>query len=163
MPSFDVVSKVNTQEIDNAVNNATKEINTRFDFKNSKTTVEWDEENSLIKILSSSDGRVTAALDVLQSKVIKRGISIQSLKPGDMKSAPGGMVRQDVAVQQGIEQDAAKKMIKDVKDAKLKVQGSIQGDQVRFTGKNRDDLQEAIALLKENDYELPLQFVNFRD
>ena len=163
MPSFDVVSKVDVQEVANAVNNANKEISTRFDFKNTTTTIEWKSDTSVITITSDSDGRVIAAYDVLQSKAIKRDIALTTFKPGDIKAIGGMKVRQEIAVQQGIAQDIAKKIVKDIKDTKAKVQGAIQGDQLRFTGKNRDDLQDAIREIKSKEYGLPLQFVNFRD
>lgn len=163
MPSFDVVSKVDVQEIANAVNNANKEISTRFDFKNTTTSVEWKPDSSIITITSDSDGRVIAAYDVLQTKAVKRDIALSTFKPGDIKPVGGMKVRQEITVQQGIAQDIAKRIIKDIKDTKVKVQGAIQGDQLRFTGKNRDDLQDAIREIKAKDYGLPLQFINFRD
>ncbi len=163
MPSFDVVSKVDVQEIANSVNNANKEISTRFDFKNTKTTIEWKADTSTITITSDSEGRVIAAYDVLQSKAVKRGLHLSTFKPGDLKPMGGMKVRQEIAVQQGISQEIAKKIVKDLKDAKIKAQGSIQGDQLRYSGKNRDDLQDAIKEMKANEYDLPLQYVNFRD
>lgn len=163
MPSFDVVSRVNAQEVANAVNNALKEIVNRYDFRNTGTEVEWNSDASTIVITSSADGRVTAAYDVLQSKMVKRSVSLKSLKPGPIKQGAGGRSRMEIAVQQGIPQDLAKTIVKDVKSSKIKVQGAIQGDELRFSGKKRDDLQAAIAQIKEADYEIPLQFVNFRD
>jgi uncharacterized protein YajQ (UPF0234 family) len=163
MPSFDVVSKVNTQEILNAVNNANKEISTRYDFKNTHTSIDWNEPTSMLTIRANAEGRAIAAMDVLQSKLIKRSVALESLKPDEIREASGGTVKQEIVVQQGIATDTAKKMVKDIKAMKLKVQGQIQGDQVRFSGKKRDTLQEVIAALKEADYGLPLQFVNFRD
>lgn len=163
MPSFDVVSKVNVQEVSNAVNNANKEIGTRFDFRNTNTEVEWDSDASTLRVETDSEGRLDAAYDVLQSHLVRRGISLKTLERKEPKPAGGARVRQEIAVQQGIAQDKAKKVVKDVKDSKIKVQASIQGDELRISGKKRDDLQAAIALLKGNDYGLPLQFVNFRD
>lgn len=163
MPSFDVVSRVDGQEIDNAVNNASKEISTRYDFRGTDTKVDWNASLSTITIESDSEGRLDAALDVLQTKLLRRNVPLNTLQSQDVKPASGGRVRQDFVVQQGIEQDIAKKMVKEIKVLKLKVQAAIQGDQLRITGKNRDDLQEVIAALKAEDYGLPLQFVNFRD
>ena len=163
MPSFDVVSKVDLQEVDNAVNNATKEIENRYDFRGTDTELNWNASDSTITMTSNAEGRLQAALDVLQSKMLKRNLPIQTLKAGEVKPAGGARVRQEFVVQQGIEQDVAKKIVKDIKATKIKVQASIQGDQLRVTGKNRDDLQEIIALLKGSDYGLPLQYINFRD
>lgn len=163
MPSFDIVSKTDPQEIDNAINNANKEIATRFDFKTARANIAWDPAKSMISVEATSDHRVEGAVEVLYAKLVKRNVPLNALKNGQLRNAGGGMVKQDLTVQQGIEQDIAKRIIKDIKDAKLKVQGSIQADQVRVTGKSRDELQEAIVLLKGNDYGLPLQFVNFRD
>lgn len=163
MPSFDVVCKVDEQEVLNAVNNASKEIVNRFDFKNTNTTIDWSPDSSTLTIESDSDGRVIAAWDVLQSHLVRRNVSLKGITPQEIKPTGGGRAKQEITVQQGIPQDAAKKIIKDIKDTKMKVQGSIQGDQVRFTGKKRDDLQDAIKAIKEADYDLPLSFVNFRD
>lgn len=163
MPSFDVVCKVDEQEVVNAVNNATKEIITRFDFRNTGTEITWNADTSVLVIDSDSDGRVLAAWDVLQTHLVRRSLSLKGITPGEIKTVGGGRAKQEIAVQQGIPQDMAKKIIKDIKDAKLKVQGSIQGDQVRFTGKKRDDLQEAIQAMKAANYDLNLSYVNFRD
>lgn len=163
MPSFDVVSRVDAQEVSNAVNNANKEISTRFDFRNTNTEVEWDADASLLKMDTDSEGRLDAAFDVLQSHLVRRGISLKTLERKDPKPAGGARVRQEILVQQGIAQDKAKKVVKDLKDSKIKVQSAIQGEELRITGKKRDDLQAAIALLKANDYGVPLQFVNFRE
>ena len=163
MPSFDVVSKVNAQEVKNAINNANKEIINRFDFKGSETTIEWAGDRSTILIASNSDGRIIAAYDVLQSKLVRRKVSLQSLKPEEIKAVGGHRLRQEILVQQGISQELAKKIIKDIKATKLKVQGAIQGDQLRFSGKKRDFLQAAIAEIKAGDYDAPLQYINFRD
>lgn len=163
MPSFDVVCKVDEQEVRNAVNNANKEIVNRFDFRNTGTEVTWNEDTSTFTIEGDSDGRVIAAWDVLQTHLVRRDVSLKGITPDEIKPAAGGRAKQEVSVQQGIPVELAKKMVKDLKEAKLKVQGSIQGDQVRVTGKKRDDLQAAIALFKEKGYDLPLSYVNFRD
>ena len=163
MPSFDVVCQIDEQEVHNAVNNASKEIKNRFDFKGTDTTIEWNSNASTLTIESDSDGRVVAAWDVLQSHIVRRGLTLKGLTAGDINTVGGGRARQDIAVQQGIPQDVAKQMIKLIKGTKIKVQGSIQGDEVRFSGKKRDDLQAVIAEIKGADYDLPLRYVNFRD
>lgn len=165
MPSFDVVSKVNLQELDNAVNQAKKEIATRFDFQGTQTELRLGDDRVSVLLRSSSEGRVEAAYDVLLSKAIKRGLSPRALKPQDIDTGALGVVRQTVLLQQGIAQDKAKQLIQVLKDSKLKVTAAIQGDQLRVTGKNRDDLQAAIALLRQQQdaLEIDLQFNNFRD
>jgi cyclic-di-GMP-binding protein len=165
MPSFDAVSKVNLQEVDNAVNNARKEIATRFDFQGTRTELTLGDDKASVLIRSSSEGRVDAAYDVLLGKAIKRGLSPRSLERAPMDKGALGVVKQTITIKQGIPQEKAKDLMRVLKDAKLKVQASIQGDQLRVTGKNRDDLQEAISLFREQQdrLELDLQFTNFRD
>lgn len=158
--SFDVVSKLDMQEVDNAVNQANKEIETRFDFKNSKSKIEFNGEE--LTLFSDDEYKLAALLDVLQTKCVKREVSLKALKPGSVEPAAGGTVRQSISLQQGIDQDTSKSITKLVKDSKLKVQASIQSDQVRISGKNRDDLQSVITLLREADLPVPLQFVNYR-
>lgn len=161
MPSFDIVSKVDMQEVDNAVNQTVKEIAQRYDFKGSKCEV--TQEKDTIKILADDDFKLKAVVDILQSKFIKRGISPKALQYGKAESASGGMVRQIVTIQQGVSKEKGKEIVAAIKDTKLKVQGQIQDDQVRVTGKNRDDLQETIQALRGKDLGIELQFVNFRD
>ncbi|GMA48912.1 YajQ family cyclic di-GMP-binding protein [Alicyclobacillus contaminans] len=158
--SFDIVSKVELQEVDNAVNQTLKEIQTRFDFKGSKSDIRFDGET--LVLVSDDEYKLAALTDVLQTKCVKRGISLKALKMGKIEPASGGTVRQVVTLQQGIDQDTAKKITKLIKDTKLKVQASIQGDQVRVTGKSRDDLQAVIQMLREADLDVPLQFTNYR-
>jgi cyclic-di-GMP-binding protein len=158
--SFDIVSKLEMQEVDNAVNQAQKELSTRFDFKGSKSEIGFEDER--IVIVSDDEYKLSSVYDILQSKCVKRGISLKALKPGKIEPASGGTVRQVISLEQGISQDAAKQITKLVRDAKLKVQASIQGDQVRVTGKNKDDLQAVIQLLKDADIDVPLQYVNYR-
>lgn len=158
--SFDIVSKIEMQEVDNAVNQAQKELTTRFDFKGSKSAIELEDER--IVIVSDDEYKLLSVYDILQSKCVKRGISLKALKPGSVESASGGTVRQVISLEQGISQDIAKNISKTIRDSKLKVQVSIQGDQVRVTGKNRDDLQAVISHLKDADIAVPLQFVNYR-
>jgi hypothetical protein len=161
MPSFDVVSQVDRQEVDNAVNQTRKEISQRYDFKGTKTTIDVDETG--LHIVSDDDYKVKAVVDVLQSKCVRRGISLKALDYGKIEPAAGGLAKQTITVRQGIDADHARQIIKLVKDSKLKVQTQIQGEQLRISGKKRDDLQQVIQLLKAQDLDLPLQFVNFRD
>jgi hypothetical protein len=160
MPSFDIVSKVDMQEVDNAVNQTVKEVAQRYDFKGSKSQVTM--ENETIKVLADDDFRLKAIIDILQSKMIKRGVSLKALQYGKAESASGGMVRQIITIQQGISKGKGKELNSIIKESKLKVQSQIQEDQVRVTGKNIDDLQEIIKLLKEKDLGVEFQFVNFR-
>ena len=161
MPSFDIVSKVDMQEVDNAVNQAVKEIGQRYDFKGSKCRSRRRRDS--VKMLADDDYKLKAVVDVLQSKFLKRNISIKALQYGKVEPASGGMVRQIITVQQGISKEKAKDIIAVIKEAKLKVQAQIQDDQVRVTGKNRDDLQDAIQLLKASDMDVEMQFLNFRE
>ena len=161
MPSFDIVSKVDMQEVDNAVNQAVKEIAQRYDFKGSKCSITPEKDS--VKILADDDYKLKAVVDVLQSKFLKRSISIKALQYGKVEPASGGMVRQIITVQQGISKEKAKDIIAVIKEGKLKVQAQIQDDQVRVTGENRDDLQEAIQLLKGKDLDVEMQFLNFRE
>lgn len=159
-PSFDVVSKVDMQEIDNAVNQTKKEISQRFDFKGSKSEVSVDNDD--VKILADDDFRLKSIIDVLQTRLHKRGISIKNLDYGKVEDASGSMVKQVIKIKQGIDSELAKKIIKDIKGTKIKVQMQIMDDQIRITGKNRDDLQGAIGFIKEQDYDIDLQFTNYR-
>jgi uncharacterized protein YajQ (UPF0234 family) len=161
MPSFDIVSQVDRQEIDNAVNQTRKEIGQRYDFKGTKTEITLEEDS--IQILSDDDFKVKAVLDILQSKLVRRNVSLKALVYGKIDPAAGGLAKQTLTLQQGIDIDRARQIVKLVKDSKLKVQGQIQADQVRITGKKRDDLQAVIQLLKAQDLGLPLQVVNYRD
>ena len=160
-PSFDIVSEVDMQEVNNAINQTVKEITQRFDFKGSKSVVEI-ENGTAIKIVTEDDTRMRNIVDILQSKFIKRGVSIKNLEYGKVESAAGGMMRQSIRIKQGIEADVAKKITKDIKETKLKVQTQLQDDQVRVSGKKIDDLQAVIAFLKGKDYGVELQFSNFR-
>jgi len=164
MPSFDIVSEIDMQEVDNAVNQARKEIEQRYDFKGSKSEInlEKEKEKEGITVLADDDYKLKAIIDILQSKFIKRGISIKSLDYGKAEAASGSMVRQVIKLKNGIPTEKAKEIIKIIKETKLKVQSQIQEEQVRVTGKNIDDLQEIIALLKGKDLDIPLQFENFR-
>lgn len=159
-PSFDVVSEVDMQEVDNALNQAVKEITTRFDFKGSKVVMERKDE--VIHLEAEDDMKLRNIVDVLQAKMVKRGISVKSLKLGKVESSLGGRVKQDLNLQVGLDRDQAKKITTAIKDSKLKVQASIQGDSVRITGKKRDDLQDAIAVLKGQDFDFAVEFTNYR-
>lgn len=160
MPSFDIVSKVDMQEVDNAVNQTVKEITQRYDFKGTKSQVTLETDS--IKVLADDDFRLKAIIDILQSKCIKRGVSLKALQYGKAETASGSMVRQIITIQQGISKEKGKELNGIIKETKLKVQSQIQDDQVRVTGKNIDDLQEIIQLLKGKDIGVELQFVNFR-
>lgn len=161
MPSFDVVSQVDLQEVRNAVDQAAREVVQRYDFKGTNTTVAFGEEG--ITVESSTEDRLDAAVDVLQSKLVRRKVPLKSLAGGDPKQVGGGRSRAVFTLNQGIAQDAAKELSKHVRDLGLKVQVQIQGDQLRVQAKKRDELQTVIASLKQLDYRLPLQYINFRD
>jgi uncharacterized protein YajQ (UPF0234 family) len=161
MPSFDVVSRVDLQEVDNAINQATKEIQQRFDFKASGTEIV--REGEAIQVRSSDEFRVKAAVEVLQAKLARRGVPLKALVPGVIEAGSSGAARQRITVQQGIETERARELVKMIKQSRLKVQVAIQGDEVRISGKKRDDLQAVINQLKAADFPAPLQFVNFRD
>jgi uncharacterized protein YajQ (UPF0234 family) len=158
--SFDVVSKVDMQEVDNAVNQTKKEISQRYDFKNSKTQINLEDEN--IKIITENDFKLRNVVDVLQTKMINRKVAVKNLDFGKVEEASGGTVRQLIKIKQGIETDTARQIVKDIKNLKIKVQAQIMSAQVRVSGKNRDDLQKVIRFLKEKDYGVELQFVNYR-
>ncbi|KAB3534002.1 YajQ family cyclic di-GMP-binding protein [Alkaliphilus pronyensis] len=158
--SFDIISKVDLQEVDNAVNQTSKEISQRFDLKDTNTAIELGNEE--ISITAEDDFKLRNVIDILQTKMTKRGISLKSLQYGKVEKSLGGRVKQIITLKQGIEKEEAKLITTAVKNAKIKVQASIQGDSVRVTGKNKDDLQAVIQLLKSADLPFPLQFVNYR-
>lgn len=160
--SFDVVSKVDLQSLDDAVNAANKEITVRFDFRGSISKFELDRKNSQITLTADDDGKLKSVVEILRSRIAKRGIDQKALDFQPVEKAMGGSVRQQVKIAQGIASEKAKAMVADIKSAKLKVTPSIQAEQVRVTSKSKDTLQEAIALLKSKDYGIPLQFTNFR-
>ena len=161
MPSFDIVSVVDRQEVRNAVDQAAREVATRFDFKGTGTTVQLTDEGIVVE--SSTEGRLDAAVDVLHSRLVRRKVPLKALAGGEPKTVGGGRVRAVFTLNEGIPKDAAKELAKHVRDLGLKVQAQIQGDRLRVQGKRRDDLQRVIAELKALDYRIPLQFVNFRD
>jgi uncharacterized protein YajQ (UPF0234 family) len=165
MPSFDVSSEMNWQELDNAVNQATKELQQRYDFKGIKTEIKLDLKAKTLTLWVSEEAKLDALKDILQTKLIKRGISLLSFDYKPLEPAFGQSVRQLVTIQAGVSKEKGKEIIAAIKDSKLKVQAQIQDEQVRVTGKNRDDLQSAIALLKskQDDLKVPMEFGNFRD
>lgn len=158
--SFDVVSEVDMQEVDNAVNQAIKEIGTRYDFRGSKSEISL--EGDTIKLIGDDEYKLGAVVDVLKGKMVKRNVSIKNLEFGKVEPASGATVRQLVTIKKGISQENAKKVTKAIKDMKIKVQASIEGDQVRVSGKDKDDLQAVIQMLKNLDVPVELQFTNFR-
>ncbi|OGQ29879.1 MAG: YajQ family cyclic di-GMP-binding protein [Deltaproteobacteria bacterium RIFCSPLOWO2_12_FULL_50_11] len=161
MPSFDVVAKVDEQEVKNAINITLKEILNRYDFRGTKTEIKIEGDG--MHIVSDDDYKMRAVIDSFQSKAVKRNISLKSFDIGKIEPAAGGLVKCHIKLINGIPDERAKEMVKDLKGTKLKVQAQIQGDQLRITGKKKDDLQEAITHLKGLDLPLPLQFVNFKD
>lgn len=165
MPSFDISSEMNWQELDNAINQATKELTQRFDFKGVKAEIKLDQKAKSVTLWCGEEGKLDALNDIFQSKLVKRGISLLSLDYQTIESAFGGSVRQVVLIQAGISKEKGKEIIATIKESKVKVQAQIQDEQVRVTGKNRDDLQSAIAALKENQEKIKvsMQFGNFRN
>lgn len=161
MPSFDIVSKVDMQEVDNAVNQAQKEMQQRYDFKGSKSEIKWEKKEEMT-ILADDDNKLAAVTDILQTKFVKRGVSLKALDFGKVEDAAGSMKRQVIKLRMGIPTEKAKQIVKVIKDAKLKVQSQIQDEQVRVTGKKIDDLQEVIQMLKGKDLDIDLQFENMR-
>jgi len=161
MPSFDVVSQVQLQEVDNALNQTRKEVAQRYDLKDTRTEIDWDEKE--IVITSADDFKVKAVVDVLQSKLVRRNVPLKNLEYGKIEPAAGGRARQKIMVRQGIDTDKAREIVKRVKMSGQKVQSQIMEQQVRVSGKKRDDLQVTIQMLKGEDFGLALQFVNYRD
>lgn len=161
MPSFDVVSKVNQSEVDNALNQTEKELGTRYDFRGTNTSIERLPEG--IVLMANSDNRLEAALEVFYGKCAKRGVSLKHLEPEDPAPAAKGLRRQLIKIKEGIDRDNARKVIDLVKESKLKVQAAIQEDTVRITGKSKDDLQAVMRLLRAQDLPFEAQYTNFRD
>jgi uncharacterized protein YajQ (UPF0234 family) len=161
VPSFDIVSEVDKQEVKNAVEQANREIANRFDFKGSDARVEHKE--LALSVYADDDFKLKQVLDVLYSKLSKRGVDIRCVAPGAIEKISGNKVKQTATVKVGLETELAKKIVKLIKDSKLKVQGSIQGEAVRVSGAKKDVLQETIQLVRKSDFNIPLQFVNFRD
>ena len=160
--SFDVVSKIELPEVSNAIQQALKEIQQRYDLKGSNTTIELVEKDNKVLLASADDFKLKAAIEILESKLIKRKVSLKGLEYGVVTPAAGSSVRQEIKLQQGIEADKARKIVQAVKDSKKKVQISIQGDLLRVSSKDRDTLQSIIALLKQQDFGIDTQFTNYR-
>jgi len=161
--SFDVTTGVDLQEVDNAVNQTQKEIAQRYDFKGSKVSIDFNRAEEMIVLIADDEFRMNAAFDVLQSKLIRRGVPVKNLDTGEIRPAGGDTVRREVKLKTALDSDTAKKVAATIRDAKLKkVQASIQGDQVRVTSPSRDDLQTAMALLRGEDFGVELEFGNYR-
>jgi hypothetical protein len=163
MPSFDIVSEVNQVEVHNAVDQCNKEITNRFDFKGSDARVEIQDKDKVLAVFADDEFKLGQVKDVLTGKLAKRGVDVRVLTPGAIEKISGNKVKQPVTVRSGVEQELAKKIVKLVKDSKLKAQASIQGDVVRVSGAKKDTLQEVIALVRKNITDFPLQYKNFRD
>ena len=162
--SFDITSTVDIQEVDNAVNQAKKEIAQRYDFKGSKATIDLNRADNTLALVADDKFKMDAVWEILQTRLVRRGVPVKNLKQGEIEAAAGGLVRQTVTLQQGIPTDTAKAIVKFLKDQKLKrVQAAIQADQVRVSSPSKDDLQAAIGLLREHDFDIALQFGNYRD
>ncbi len=160
--SFDVVSQVNMQEVKNAVDQTLKEIRQRFDFKDSKTELTLQEKEKQLIVVSDDDYKLKAVLEILKAKCVKRNVSVKALTYGPVEQALAGTVRQTITIQSGIPDDKRKAIAKDVRDGKFKAQTQIQGDQIRVLSKSKDELQAVIAFLKQKDYGIDLQFINYR-
>ncbi|MFN7729771.1 MAG: YajQ family cyclic di-GMP-binding protein [Bdellovibrio sp.] len=160
MPSFDIVSEIDWQEVDNAINQAKKEIEGRYDFKGSQSEVKWDKKE--LTILGDDDYKMEAMKDILQSKLHRRGLDIKSFKFEKIEAAGGKMLRQKVVIQQGIDKEPAKEICKFIKDSKLKVQAQIMDDKIRVTSKSIDDLQSVMASVRSGGFSVPVQFNNMR-
>ena len=162
MASFDIVSKVDVQTLDNAINAATKEITTRFDFRDSKTEIELDKKALQVKIVTENEMRITAIEDVVRSRLIKQKIDPNCMDFGKQQYASGNMIRKEILIRQGIDKDASRKIMKEIKDSGIKVQAQMMDDQVRVTSKKIDDLQKIISLLRGKDLGIPIQFTNMK-
>lgn len=162
MPSFDIVSKIDSQTLDNAINNAKKEILNRYDFNDSKSTIELDKKTNEITIVTENDMRLKAIEDSIITRMTKQQLDTKSLDFGKEQYASGNMVRKEIKIKEGIEKETAKKIVKAIKDSGLKVQASIMDDQVRVQGKKIDDLQDVITVCRKHDFDLPLQYINMR-
>ena len=159
--TFDIVSKIDLQEVSNAIQQALKEIHQRYDLKDSKSDIQMEGHEALV-LTSADDFKLKAVNDVFQSKLVKRGVPLKGLEYGKIEPAAGSTVRQRITLQQGIPTEKAREIVKTIKDTKKKVQASIQGDLVRVSGKDRDTLQEIIALLRQKDFDIDMQFTNYR-
>lgn len=160
--TFDIVSKIDLAEVNNAIHQAAKELQTRFDLKDSKSSIELNEKENKLTLASQDEYKLRAVKDILESKLVKRQVPLKGLTYGEIHPAAGSSVRQEITLQQGIPIEKAREIVKVVKDSKKKVQASIQGDMVRISGKDRDVLQEIIAVLRAHDFGIDMQFTNYR-
>ena len=163
MPTFDIVSKIDGQTLDNVINIAKKEILNRYDFNDSKSTIDLDKKTNVVTIVTENDMRIKAIQDSIISRMVKNQLDPSALDMGKEQAASGNMIRKEIKVKQGLDQETAKKVVKKIKDSGLKVQASIMDDQVRVQGKKIDDLQAVIALCRKEDFGQPLQYINMRD
>ncbi len=164
MPSFDVSSKIDLQEVDNAVNQARKEVAQRYDFKGSKAAIDFNRGEATLTLVADDEFKMRALWELLEGRLVKRHVPVKNLKLGDLQHGANDTVRRDITLQMGIPTDASRAMVKFLKDRKLKkVQASVQGDEVRISSPSRDELQQVIALLKEQDFGIALQFGNYRE
>jgi uncharacterized protein YajQ (UPF0234 family) len=161
MPSFDVVSELNMQEVDNAINQAQKEVDGRYDFKGSQAEIKWDKKE--LTLLAEDDYKLQTMVDIIQTKMGKRGIDLRALKLSDPEPAGGKQIRQKISFSQGLEKEKAKEVVKSIKDSKLKVQPQIMDDKIRVTSKSIDELQATMHYIRQNNYGVPLQFNNIRN
>lgn len=163
MPSFDIVSKIDAQTLDNAINNAKKEILNRYDFHSSQSTIEHDKKTNIITIVTEDDMKLKAITDAIISRMMKQGLDAKSLDFGKETYASGNMIRKEVSIKEGIDKETAKKIVAKIKESKIKAQASMMDDQVRIQSKSTDDLQKVISLCKSEDFDQPLQFINMRN
>ncbi len=163
MPSFDIVSKIDSQTLDNAINNAKKEILNRYDFNDSKSTVDLDKKTNEITIVTENDMRLKAIIDSIISRMMKQNLDPKSMDMGKEHYASGNMIRKEIRIKEGVDKETAKKIVKKIKDSGLKVQASVMDDQVRVQGKKIDDLQAVISLCRGEDFGQPLQYINMRN
>jgi len=162
MPSFDIVNKIDAQSLDNAINNARKEIVNRYDFRDSKTTIDLDKKGKSLHIITENEMKIKAIEDILMQRLSKQGIDPKSLDLGKEEYAAGSMIKKDLKIIEGIDKETAKKIVKSIKELKVKVDPSIMEDQVRVSAKKIDDLQAVIAEIRKSDFGIPLQFVNMK-
>lgn len=162
MPSFDIVNEIDLQEVDNAVNNVRKEVETRYDFKGVITEMEFNRKTKVLSLVTGDEMKIRAIREMLISHFVRRKVDPKSLEFGEPENTSRGQLKQEIKLHDGIDKDAARKLVKLIKDSKLKVQAAIQDEQVRVSGKKIDDLQEVMALLRGSEFELPLQFVNMK-
>lgn len=163
MPTFDIVSKIDSQTLDNAINNAKKEILNRYDFNDSKSTIELDKKTNELTIVTENDMRLKAIIDSIISRMVKQGLDSKSMDFGKDQYASGNMIRKEIKIKEGIDKETAKKLVKSIKDSGIKVQASIMDDQIRVQGKKIDDLQAVITLCRKESFDQPLQYINMRD